>query len=96
MLNTIEKLRIRILEYRKKRIDNQPFNDFKLICCTSVELSVIYAELYYKIDRKVGKGEMVFFGGQRFIDDVIGSDDEFSDIFDMYYELSEAIKKEHS
>lgn len=93
MLELIQKLRTRILEYREEKITKADFNENKLVCCTSIELAVIFAELYYQNKRKISKSEIVFFQGGRFISDIIGSDPSYEDIYDMYYELSNEINK---
>ena len=92
MIDIIKKLRDRIAQYRKNEIEDR-FNEFELTSCTTIELAVIYAELYYTIGRKISSSEMVYFNGGRFISDIIGSEKEYKDIYDMYRELSTEINK---
>jgi hypothetical protein len=91
MLDLIQKLKARIFEYREEKITKADFNENRLVCCTSIELAVIFAELFYKTKRKISKSEIVFFQGGRYISDIIGSDPLYEDIYDMYYKLSNEI-----
>lgn len=93
MIELLEKLRNRIADYRRERITGCEYNEWRLICCCSIELAILYSELYYKSNRKISKSEIVFFQGGRFISDTIGSDPSYEDIYDMYYELSNEINE---
>lgn len=90
----IEKLRSRIYDYRKHYLSNsETINRDKFQCCSAIELAILFAEKWYIMNRKIAKEELVFFNGGRFISDIIGSDSEFEDIYDMYYELSDEINE---
>ena len=91
MLSLIKKLRLRVIEYRNNYLDNN-INFDKYQSCTAIELAIIFADMYYTINRKISDKELIYFKGGRFVSDIIGSDREFEDIYDMYYELSNEIK----
>lgn len=93
MLEILNELRERMFVYRKNKLSAYEFNEFNLRCCTSIELSVIYVELYYRKGRRIAKNELVYFKGGRFISDIIGSESEYKDIYDWYFILCREINK---
>ena len=89
LLENIIKLRKRINEFREQ---NPSLHSATVYDCCSVEMALCLAELGVIRQREISKEEEHWFNGQRFIDDSFRGWPEWSDIFDLYYDLVEEVK----
>lgn len=94
MLEKINELRERVYKYRQEKIFRNT-NSAILYTVDAVELAIIYTELGIVRDREISDEEKHWFEGYRFIDDVFGGDDIWSDIVLKYEEIVNFVKNKN-
>lgn len=86
----LDKLRARLLEYKSSK--GEMHSAIRHDIC-AIELAINFLELRIVRNREIKKEEFKWFEGKRYIQDTLGSDLEYKDIYQSYLKICEIAEK---
>ena len=90
----IEELRDRINEFR---LSSELFktNSIYQYNYNAITIAISLTEIGINEERPIKDNEMVWFKGHRYIEDTFGANDDWKDIYKLYYDLVQFVKEKN-